>query len=84
MKKLDKYTMMSLRTNLRVKQSNLSISALLISIATTFNSWATITQQLLTLAKYLSSILAKAHLSFHIYPRPKGRGNSIFLLLASS
>ena len=57
---------------------------LFISIATTFKSWATITKQLLALAKYGFPISAKAHFNSHIYPRPEGRGNSIFFLLGSS
>jgi hypothetical protein len=80
--KLDKYIMMSLRTSFRAKQSDLSISDLLFSIATTFKLWFTITEELLALAKYRFSILAKAQFNSLIYLRPKGRGNSILLCMS--
>jgi hypothetical protein len=81
MKTLSKEIRMSLRASLQAKQSELYISVLLILIATTFKSWATITEQLLALAKYGFSGLAKAKFSFLIYPRSKGRGNSTLLSL---
>lgn len=54
---------------------------LLISIATTFKSWATITEQFMALAKCGFSGLAKAKISLLISPRPKGRCNSTLLSL---
>jgi len=55
---------------------------LFISIATTFKSLATIAEQLLALAKYKFSILAKAQFSSLIYPRPEDLGYSTLLFMS--